>query len=788
MYFKNAHIMLVVSASCMAECKYCFGPHKGKVASIDTINNSISYLNQVFSETGQFHANITFHGGEPLFAPYSLWEYMFEQLKTRLIKLKLELCVQSNLWNLNDDFCRLFRKHKVAIGTSLDGPEVINDRQRGSGYFEKTFNGIKLATDYGFDPACITTFTPLGIERWKEVFDFFINEKISFSIHPSLKPLNYKGNDNLFINTDQYSRLVNEMLPVYIKNRKLLRIGSFDQLIRSVAFGKGDVCTFRDCFGMFLVIGSDGEIYPCQRFCGIKDFALGNVADMPTLFDIENHPNAIKIIERQKEVAKRCAFCKHYNYCKGGCYYNALSAGDAVIDHYCNTYKEAFESIRNVLLKEISDERNIMAMKSSSMPKNGETPFLKKGKLISLTKKAHPSTIAQHAKRAIALYEIAKGPTLAIAAQRMVNDNITENHGQTYSALKQIKETMLGNGSLVSLNNLYLHLTFKCNLNCSHCYADANPDNSEYFMASNELAHLIKQAIQNNFRQVVLTGGEPLIHPQINEILIQLNSLKNKKINFVLRTNFTGEYSDDFLLQIASSFDQVVVSVDGNKKTHDERRGKGTYQVMKNNLIEYQRLVKINKKNFAEVSLACVMDKKDILEKPGNAVRELANSLGISRIRFRPLLPIGRAKSWDKPPTSQSINAHLDPMEMIEKGIWPIMSCGLGQNLYVEPSGDSFPCYAYHKPHSMLSNVINDGLNHALQSNKFQNLRHYNVDHIEKCRNCEYRYLCGGACRAWSGEVAQYRLDAPPLECYGLKERAKEIVDTARKYLLDDNM
>ena len=76
----------------------------------------------------------------------------------------------------------------------------------------------------------------------------------------------------------------------------------------------------------------------------------------------------------------------------------------------------------------------------------------------------------------------------------------------------------------------------------------------------------------------------------------------------------------------------------------------------------------------------------------------------------------------------------------------------------------------------------------VLNSDKFKRLSFYDVDKIEKCNECEYRYLCGGACRAWSGEEAQYRLDAPPLECDGLKARAKEIVKTARKYLLDDNL
>ena len=73
-----------------------------------------------------------------------------------------------------------------------------------------------------------------------------------------------------------------------------------------------------------------------------------------------------------------------------------------------------------------------------------------------------------------------------------------------------------------------------------------------------------------------------------------------------------------------------------------------------------------------------------------------------------------------------------------------------------------------------------------LDSSAFRKLSFYDVDHIQKCKVCEYRYLCGGACRAWSGEAAQYQLDAPPVECEGLMSRAKEILAAARLYLSNE--
>ena len=185
----------------------------------------------------------------------------------------------------------------------------------------------------------------------------------------------------------------------------------------------------------------------------------------------------------------------------------------------------------------------------------------------------------------------------------------------------------------------------------------------------------------------------------------------------------------------------------------------------------------------AELSLACVMRAADIQGEARQSVRELAQRLGIRRTRFRPLLPLGRAGDWEEPPTSEALGAHADPMELIESGFQPAASCGLGRNLYVEPSGESFPCYAYHRAHSLLGNVLTHGLSAVLRSEGFRGLSQHTVDANLKYRTCDLRYLCGGVCRAWGGEECQHKLDAPPPECDGLRTRAANLLSAATNYL-----
>jgi uncharacterized protein len=126
---------------------------------------------------------------------------------------------------------------------------------------------------------------------------------------------------------------------------------------------------------------------------------------------------------------------------------------------------------------------------------------------------------------------------------------------------------------------------------------------------------------------------------------------------------------------------------------------------------------------------------------------------------------------------------HADPMDLIEDGFHPIASCGLGQNLYVEPSGETFPCYAYHRPHVFLGNAVHMGLLAILHAERFHDLSRHTVDTNPKCVACDLRYLCGGACRAWGGSACQHNLDAPPPECLGLRARAGKLLAAAAAYL-----
>lgn len=771
--------MIVPSMACQASCTYCFGPHKGISMSETIAEKTLNFITGIAEETKMETVSVIFHGGEPLLAPFSEWEKILQGLTERLPRKKIRWNVQSNLWALDDNFCELFRKFNVTVGTSIDGPKEICDLTRGKGYWERTMNGIALARRYGIDVGAIATFTPDTAMQYKEVVDFFMSNNLNLNVHPAITPLG-SSISAFSLPANGYANLLEVILPYYVQHRKQLSITTIDNFVKACVHGNGEVCTFQDCFGMFLSIAPDGNIYSCQRFCGKQEFSLGNVADEPTLAKLMESPAGIRFQQREKEVAQRCASCLEYEHCHGGCAYNALASGDGVIDHLCEAYRKTFELVRKQLITEMSMPENIDAI-AERTPREHEHTLLRKGPCISLSGKVHPKEIASHARSVLCFHALGKHSNPENAAKEVVDREICGGIEQTkevmqyhHTAVKKPSETY---------NNLYAHITFDCNLHCTHCYANAESNNGR-FMDIGFFEKLMNESLSEKFNKVIITGGEPLVHPNRNTIFDICKKYRGKGVLLVLRTNLAGKIPDGLLTQLAESFDQVVVSVDGNEKTHDKRRGKGQYSVVINNIERYQKAIE-NISMPGELSIGCTMNSSDINGEPEQSVRQLADKLKIRRIRFRPLLPLGRASAWDEPLMCEGLLAHVSTEELLESKIQALNSCGIGQNLYVEPEGESFPCYAYHQPHSMLGNVKDLGLKKILESESFKQLQKCTVDTIEKCKECEVRYLCGGACRAWGNESNQLILNAAPPNCEHLKKRAFQLIESANQYLFE---
>jgi MoaA/NifB/PqqE/SkfB family radical SAM enzyme len=128
-------------------------------------------------------------------------------------------------------------------------------------------------------------------------------------------------------------------------------------------------------------------------------------------------------------------------------------------------------------------------------------------------------------------------------------------------------------GRLESLPILALTVHSACNCRCVMCDIwKANAEKRE--ISASDLERHVDALRALRVQRVMLTGGEPLLHRNLWALCRQLQALR---IRITLVT--TGMLIEPHAADIAGCVDTVVVSVDGDRETHDSiRRVKGGFE------------------------------------------------------------------------------------------------------------------------------------------------------------------------------------------------------------------
>ena len=163
---------------------------------------------------------------------------------------------------------------------------------------------------------------------------------------------------------------------------------------------------------------------------------------------------------------------------------------------------------------------------------------------------------------------------------------------------------------------VYLELTRACNLKCIHCLNNSGIKQKDE-LTKDELLKLIKKLSSLGVQEIRFTGGEPLL---FNGIYDLIKFATEEGICTSLGTNGTLITKEVAKKLKESGLKKVVVSIDGNKKTHDKIRGKKNYQKAMHGLKYLQKNginVRVNsvimKSNMDDViKLAKKMSRKKI--------------------------------------------------------------------------------------------------------------------------------------------------------------------------------
>lgn len=160
-----------------------------------------------------------------------------------------------------------------------------------------------------------------------------------------------------------------------------------------------------------------------------------------------------------------------------------------------------------------------------------------------------------------------KGCENIIADDEFINYCISE--GILAEHPVNVKRPLLIKSYNPSLRYIELQITDKCNLKCRHCYI-GKPKNDE--LTLDEIKAVLDEFEIMQGLRLLITGGEPLMHKNFEEINILLPEYQFRKVLF---TN--GLLLNKNILKVLN-IDEIQFSVDGMEHGHEAIRGKGAYK------------------------------------------------------------------------------------------------------------------------------------------------------------------------------------------------------------------
>lgn len=307
----------------------------------------------------------------------------------------------------------------------------------------------------------------------------------------------------------------------------------------------------------------------------------------------------------------------------------------------------------------------------------------------------------------------------------------------------------------MNIKSIYWEITDVCNLHCKHCY-NASTNHNHYFTNIRKIEEIINELANLGCKQVAISGGEPLLHPHIDDII---NLLCERDIVPVLITNATL-MSEHFLNKVQNKKILYQISIESCYDfENDYIRGKGNLQNLKDTLYLLQKKKQIDRVTLHQTPTA--INYKHVCELVAYAKR-----MGCKGISFSQWTPIGRSADFIDEFSMTSRQAmeffgliskaallYEDDMFTVGRvgvvGRCPLLEEGeVSISPYISNIGYVYCCSTFCMPQFSLGNINMESITHILTENKVKQVMQNALISIKGCNTCTLEKVCGHGCIA----------------------------------------
>lgn len=326
------------------------------------------------------------------------------------------------------------------------------------------------------------------------------------------------------------------------------------------------------------------------------------------------------------------------------------------------------------------------------------------------------------------------------------------------SSANSCRSTEISNSSLVA----WLHLTDRCNLQCSYCYLPHVREDMSSETGRGAIDAIFRSALIHGFKQIKLkyAGGEPLLRfPLIVELhryAMSLAGLHGLRLDGVVLSN--GTLLTARIIENLRSLElRLMISLDGLGQFHDAHRpyigGRGSFA-------DVAEAINLTLANNLVPNISVTVSSRTVDGLPDIMAWILERDLpfGLNFYRENELSISHEDMKLDE---RVIINGMFAAFNVIENPL-PRRSflggiidrtnlssahthtCGVGQNYLVfDQNGQVAKCQM--RIREPITNVhVSDPLA-AIRADQI-GIQNLSVEEKEGCKTCEWKYWCAGGC------------------------------------------
>ena len=297
---------------------------------------------------------------------------------------------------------------------------------------------------------------------------------------------------------------------------------------------------------------------------------------------------------------------------------------------------------------------------------------------------------------------------------------------------------------------LNIYLTNACNLRCDHCFMrSGSPLKNE--LPADEWRRILSEFKANGGQSVTFSGGEPLMNPAFDDILIHAASLQLETT--VLSNGIL--WTQERIAKLAPYISQIQISIDGfDESSNAKVRGTGHFDRIVRNVISFAN-------SGVRTSVATTFTFQNLQNDAAARYADFVRSIKSQcqhPVFFKLSKKIlqGRNTHYSDEQNREfyrrimEIEQAIDPNASFNnfmEGHTPNLverNCGFG-GISIGADGEVYFCNRISEVESY-GNIRNHSLKPFMEQGHHLHIQ-TSSDHLSPCASCHLRYICCGGCR-----------------------------------------